>query len=213
MPFTVEGRAIARARADGAIPPRSAGYFETMRIPLVRGRTFSERDTDKTQSVAVVNEALASQWLRGLDPVGARLLVDDNDGAPRPVEVVGVVGNVKQIALDAETTWDLYLTYPQIHPDTVAGTAANMFWAVRTSGDPIRLVTVQSRGSRIDPEAGRTDNRSLSIRAVAPAASACPPVAVRRSGCDWLSRIYAVMSHGMSQRAARLGSCRPGRTS
>ena len=69
--------------------------------------------------MAVVNEELASQWLHGLEPIGARLLVDDNDGLPRPVEIIGVVANVQQVALDGEPTWDLYLTYPQIHLDNV----------------------------------------------------------------------------------------------
>jgi len=95
VPFTVEGRAIERERVPLAqFRTVSSGYFETARIAVKRGRTFSERDTDRTRAVAVVNEALASQWLDGLEPIGARLLVDDNDGPPRPVEIIGVVGNV-----------------------------------------------------------------------------------------------------------------------
>jgi len=83
--------------------------------------------------VAVVNEELTSHWLRGLEPIGATPLIDDNDGPPRPVEIIGVVGNVQQVALDAEPTWDLYLTYPQIHADNVGAAAANMFWIARTT--------------------------------------------------------------------------------
>src|SRR4030095_12241205 len=67
----------------------STGYFEAARIPLKRGRTFSERDTERTAPVAVVNEELARQWLDGLEPVGARLLLQRNDGAPRPGETRG----------------------------------------------------------------------------------------------------------------------------
>src|SRR6185503_8397646 len=101
VPFTVEGRAVQRERVPVAqFRTVSAGYFEAARIPLKLGRRFSERDTDRTRAVAVVNEELASRWLDGLDPIGARLLVDDNDGPPRPVEIVGVVGNVRQVALD-----------------------------------------------------------------------------------------------------------------
>jgi predicted permease len=129
VPFTVEGRPLERERVPAAqFRTVSSGYFEAAGIPLKRGRTFSERDTDKTRPVAVVNEELASQWLRGLEPIGARLLVDDNDRGPRPVEIIGVVGNVQQLALDGGPTWDLYLTYPQIHPDGVGLAAANMFW-------------------------------------------------------------------------------------
>ena len=109
VPFTVEGRAIERERVPLAqFRTVSAGYFEAAGIPLRRGRTFTERDIDTAPAVAVVNEELAKHWLDGLDPVGARLLVDDSDGPPRPVEIIGVVGNVRQIALDVEPTWDLY---------------------------------------------------------------------------------------------------------
>ena len=142
VPFTVEGRAIEREHVPLAqFRTVSAGYFEAAGIPLKQGRTFSERDTDRTRPVAVVNEELAGQWLRGLEPIGARLLIDDNDEGPRPVEIIGVVGNVRQIALDGEPTWDLYLAYPQIHPASVDYAAANMFWILQTTSDPMNLGT------------------------------------------------------------------------
>ncbi|HWW86441.1 MAG TPA: ADOP family duplicated permease, partial [Vicinamibacterales bacterium] len=122
VPFTVEGQPIGRERIPAAqFRFVSAGYFETMRIRLLQGRTFSERDSDRTRPVAVVSEALAGQWLTSVRAVGARLLVDDNDddGRPRPVEVIGVVENVRQQTLDSGPTWDLYLPYTQIHADSV----------------------------------------------------------------------------------------------
>jgi putative ABC transport system permease protein len=133
VPFTVEGRPLERERVPVAqFRLVSAGYFEAAGIPLKRGRTFSPQDTEHTRPVAVVNEALAAQWLQGLDPIGTRLLVDDNDTGPRPVEIIGIVGNVPQVAIDGGPTWDLYLTYPQIHADSVGLATANMFWIVRT---------------------------------------------------------------------------------
>ena len=66
--------------------------------------------------MAIVSEALARQWLDGLDPIGARLLVDDNDGPPRPIEIVGVVADVRQTTLDGDPTWDLYSPYSQTPP-------------------------------------------------------------------------------------------------
>jgi putative ABC transport system permease protein len=212
VPFTVEGRAIERARVPLAqFRTVSTGYFEAARIPLRRGRTFSERDTDKTRAVAVVNEELAARWLDGLEPIGARLLVDDNDGPPRPVEIIGVVGNVQQVALDGGPTWDLYLAYPQIHLDSVGAAAANMFWIVRTTGDPMNLATGLAREvRRIDPEVVASQIRPMDhylSDAVAPrrfslslmAAFAVAALALAITG------IYAVVMYSASQRAREIG--------
>ena len=212
VPFTVEGRAIEPERVPYAqFRTVSPGYFETARIPLKRGRTFSERDTDRTRAVAVVNEELAGRWLQGLDPIGARLLVNDNDGGPRPIEIIGVVGNVQQIALDGEPTLDLYLTYPQIQPDNAGAAAANMFWIVRTADDPMSLASgFAAELHRIDPEVAASQvrpmdrylsdamaSRRFSLSLMASFALAALALAI--------TGIYAVVTFSVSQRAREIG--------
>src|SRR5262249_35835647 len=146
----------------------------------------------------------------GPEPIGARLLVDDNDGPPRPIEIVGVVGNVQQVAPDGEPTWDLYLPYPQIHADNVGAAAANMFWIVRTTGDPMTLAAGVAREvRRIDPDVVASQIRPMDRYlgdAVAPrrfslslmAAFALAPLAPAMTG------IYAVVSYSVSQRTREL---------
>jgi len=209
IPFTVEGRVIERENVPMAqFRFVSAGYFEALRIAVKRGRTFSERDSEGTAPVAVVNEALAARWLGDRDPIGARLLVDDADSSPaRPIEVVGVVGNVQQIALDTiEPTSDIYLAYPQIHPDTIGLATANMFWFVRTETDPTSLASAFARevrrvngdvvASQIRPMRQYVNDavgpRRFSVSLMMAFAVAALSLAV--------TAIYAVIAYSVSQR-------------
>jgi putative ABC transport system permease protein len=211
VPFTVEGRTIERERVPYAqYRTVTAGYFAAAQIPIKRGRTFLERDTAQTPAVAVVSEELARLWLDGLEPIGARLLVNDNDTGPRPIEVIGVVGNVRQLALEGEPTLDLYLTYSQVHPDNVATAAANMFWIVRTMGEPAALANALTQEvRRVDAEVAASQVRPMEsylADAVAPrrfslwlmAAFAAAAMVLAVTG------IYAVITYSVSQRAREL---------
>ena len=153
-----------------------------------------------------MNEQLADRWLQGPDPIGARLLVDDNDGPPRPVEIVGVVGNVRQVALDGDPTWDLYLVYPQIHRDNVGAAAANMFWIVRTAGDPSSLAgSIAREVKRIDPEVVASQIWPLDrylADAMAPRRFSLTLMAAFGLAAFGLALtgIYAVVAYAISQR-------------
>jgi putative ABC transport system permease protein len=212
VPFSVEGRAIDREHVPIAqYRMVTAGYFEAAGIPLTRGRTFSERDTERTRAVAIVNVQLARQWLDGLEPIGARLLVNDNDSAPRPIEIVGVVGNVRQMTLDGDATWDLYLPYPQLHTDNVGLAAGNMFWIVRTAGEPMNLAASLVRQvRRVDPDVAASQVQPLGryvSDALAPrrfslwlmAAFAIAALGLALTG------IYAVVMYSVTQRQREMG--------
>lgn len=81
-------------------------YFRALRIPLKRGRAFTERDGEGEPRVAIVNETLARKLWPDRDPVGQLLVVEHSDPAPR--EVVGVVGDIKHYGLDKEASAEIY---------------------------------------------------------------------------------------------------------
>jgi len=213
VPFTVEARPVERERSPFAqYRTVTIGYFEAARIPLKQGRTFSDEDTGNTRAVAVVSEELARRWLDGIEPIGARLLLNDTDQAgPRPIEIIGVVGNVQQNALDEGPTADLYLTYSQLIPEQVGAAAGNMFWILRTPGDPMSLAPSLAREvRRIDPDVIASQIRPLDrylSDAVAPrrfSVSLMTGFAVAALSLA-ITGIYAVVMYSASQRAREIG--------
>ena len=88
------------------------GYFRTLQVPVVAGRTFTASDRDDSPPVAVVSEGLARRLWPGQSAVGHRLFWGGLDGTPRTV--VGVVGDVRDVRLDAEPTPMLYLSHGQV---------------------------------------------------------------------------------------------------
>jgi len=89
------------------------GYFETMRIPLRRGRLLTDGDRAGAPLAAVISEAMARRRLPGLDPIGQRLRIGAGDGPP--FTVVGVVGDVRQLSLELAASDAVYVTPQQWH--------------------------------------------------------------------------------------------------
>ena len=105
----------------------TSGYFETMRIPIVRGRGFEETDRTATL-VAVVNEAFVRTFWKGIDPIGHRVRPRFGDQTPW-VTVVGVAKDVKQAGVDRPTGTELYLLLdqlPRIFPGIPAARLGNV---------------------------------------------------------------------------------------
>jgi putative ABC transport system permease protein len=89
VPFSVAGRAAdERDRPSANLRAISPGYLAAVGTRLLLGRHFAEADQSNTAPVALVSAALANRFLTG-DAVGRRLAIDDNNQAPREVEIVG----------------------------------------------------------------------------------------------------------------------------
>jgi predicted permease len=85
--------------------PASAGYFETIGIPVLRGRSLTPADTADSPWVTVINESMAREYWGGQDPIGSRLQF----GAETWRTVIGVVGDVRHDGLDEETKPEMYV--------------------------------------------------------------------------------------------------------
>jgi putative ABC transport system permease protein len=88
------------------------GFFTTLRVPVLRGRTFTAADRDGAVRVAVISRSLAERLWPGNDALGHRLYWGGLDGDPRTV--IGVVGDVRDVRLDARPAPMLYLPYDQV---------------------------------------------------------------------------------------------------
>jgi len=118
------------------------GYFETMKIPVVAGRSFADTDTVTSQLVAVVDEKMSQRFWQG-DAVGKRVRL----GSRNPwLTIVGVVGVVKQYGLDQNTRMVVYVPHKQ-------RSTRGMYLVARTTSDPASLAAAMiSEVHAIDPD-------------------------------------------------------------
>ena len=127
--FVIEGRPALRTGDYNMAKyrPASAGYFETIGIPLLRGRGFNSADNADGSLVVVINESMARRYWSQQNPVGQRLQF----GLPKWRTVIGVVGDVRHEGLDAETRPEMYVPFAQA-PNNEARTTI----VIRTVVDP-----------------------------------------------------------------------------
>jgi putative ABC transport system permease protein len=113
------------------------GYFATMGIPLLRGRLFDARDRIGTPPVVLINETLRRQWFADRDPVGRVIRLTGGSSSVAtggvPLEIVGVVGDVRHTGLDREPRPEIFIAQGQ----TGNG---GMTYFVRATGNPASLI-------------------------------------------------------------------------
>ena len=138
-PITIEGRVPPAGEKFLNADARIVGgrYFEAMRIPLVAGRFFNQQDTADQPRVTIIDERMAREYWPGQSAVGKRIQVVQLRGDPW-LTIVGVVGRVKQDALDAEARIAFY------RPQTQAPSRA-MTVVLSTRADPLALAHAAKR--------------------------------------------------------------------
>jgi putative ABC transport system permease protein len=142
--FQIEGHPVP----DGELAPQadfrsaSTDYFETVRQPLVAGRTFVEGDNDKAVPVAVINQATARHRWGNEDPICRRVTFDRGETW---LTIVGVVGDVRQYGLDRDPTDEIYVPLAQ------SSFGGNLL--IRTASDPMSIAKVMREAVyEVDPD-------------------------------------------------------------
>jgi predicted permease len=130
--IAIDGRPVAKGdEPSEAVGLAMPGYFETMRIPLLSGRTFNTQDQSKSTPVMIINQAFAKKYFPGENPIGKRVRSELGDGlVNHPMrEIVGMVGDTKHRGLTADPEPMYYLPYPQ-------AVITNPYLVIRTNGAP-----------------------------------------------------------------------------
>ncbi len=112
--FTVEGQPVNAGQESFARTRSvSPGFFQTLGIPLLRGRYFSEQDAETSLRVIIVNERLVQQYFPNIDPLGKRLRFGAANSTAPWMTIVGVAGNIKQGSMLSPPYPEIYSPFRQ----------------------------------------------------------------------------------------------------
>jgi predicted permease len=147
--FEILGRPVPEAKGDQVAGwvAASPGFFDVFRIPTLRGRTFTERDSAKGTQVVMINAAMAKRYWKDRDPIGEQIVVARGTlpqlASELPRQIIGIVGDVRDQGLEHAPRPIMYVPQEQFTTSFNGGVTA---WVIRTRRDPhLTVPIIQTR--------------------------------------------------------------------
>lgn len=150
LPFLVVGRPLDKTpfHGGGGWKTVSPGYFEVFKIPIIKGRSFNDRDTAAGLPVVIINQAMAKRFWPNGDPLNDKIWIGKGImtelAAEQPRQVIGITGDVRDNGLKRDPQPTMYVPNAQV-PDALNALNVSitpLAWVVRTANDPMTLSPV-----------------------------------------------------------------------
>jgi len=154
---TIEGyTAKPDERPDPHMQYCSPGFFKTLKIPVLLGRDFNDRDDAGAPKVGIVNQKFVKRYFGGADPLGRHVGMGIDPGTKMDIQIVGVVGDTKYESMRDEMPYELYIPYDQ----KTFAEGATVY--VRVTGDPDPAFNMLRAAVRaVAPDVPMYDMRTL----------------------------------------------------
>jgi putative ABC transport system permease protein len=145
LPIIIEGRPLdGPSHGGGGFAPISPTYFRAFRIPIVRGRAFTDQDVGGAPGVAIINQAMAKRFWPNGNPLADRISIGKGLGPRMELvgrQIVGIAGDVRDGGLNRDPQPIMYVPWAQM-PDAHSANLLDITpvaWIVRTRGEPYAL--------------------------------------------------------------------------